>query len=187
LAENAGIDFDPPKHAYPHFYYLDDLSSGVFDISGERVRQFLDYAVTCDISTLMPDEIHCTRLVTPRGEIDGALACIDNGHYRLTVPPEQAGLAAAWLRDLSDGYVALDEYHTVEAVQRKLPGPVLVQESASAPDPLPSPSAIHKPYFIGARPDSANPLPLFVWQDQEVPLRRTPVNELHSVVYVGGR
>ena len=50
LAKKAGIDFTYEQSSYPHFYYIDDKAkSGVFEISGQRVRQMLDYAssVTC--------------------------------------------------------------------------------------------------------------------------------------------
>src|SRR5512147_2377646 len=49
LAEKAGIDFKYKKSGYPHFYYIDDKikakDNAVFELSGARVRQVLDYAV----------------------------------------------------------------------------------------------------------------------------------------------
>src|SRR5512134_168007 len=53
LAAKAGIDFKYKEHAYPHFYYIDDKSeSGVFKLSGRRVRQMLDYSTSNDLSVL---------------------------------------------------------------------------------------------------------------------------------------
>src|SRR5215216_7604505 len=53
LAEKAGIDFEYKDSKYPHFYYIDDTSkSGVFELSGDRVRQVLDYAVSADMTAL---------------------------------------------------------------------------------------------------------------------------------------
>src|SRR3990172_4852275 len=47
LSASSGIDFKPTKNGYPHFYYIDDkAASGVFELSGGRVRQVLDYAVS---------------------------------------------------------------------------------------------------------------------------------------------
>ncbi len=46
LAEKAGVDFKVKPSGYPHFFFIDDKStSGVFELSGSRVRQMLDYAV----------------------------------------------------------------------------------------------------------------------------------------------
>ena len=58
LAMEAGIDFEPTMHAYPHFYYIDDqATTGVFDLAGTRLRQFLDYAVSSDLSALQAGQI----------------------------------------------------------------------------------------------------------------------------------
>ena len=64
LATAAGIDFKFEKSGYPHFYYIDDKStSGVFEFSGQRVRQVLDYAASSDLSVLKKGksarDIHC--------------------------------------------------------------------------------------------------------------------------------
>jgi glycine hydroxymethyltransferase len=102
-------------------------------------------------------------------------------HFRLSVAPQQSGLAATWLRDLSDGYI----YFGADLL-RKLPGPVQVQDSSAATVPLPSgEKTAPKPYFIGAEPDPANPLPSFEWQEKSAPLRRTPVYDVHKLL--GGR
>ena len=40
LAAEAGIDFKPAKHGYPHFHYIDDrIPGGVLEIGGRRARQ----------------------------------------------------------------------------------------------------------------------------------------------------
>ena len=187
LAEKAGIDFEPTQHGYPHFYYLDDepASDGwvAFDLLGERVRQFLDYAVSCDVDAIKPGESLATCLFTPQGSVEGALARVSDGEFRLSVPSLQAGLAAAWLRDLSDGYVGFDGDPS-----RKLPGPVVVRQSGAASvkksyqaEPGWSPSrGVGKPYFIGMPDGMGEALPKFEWQDEEGALRRTPIYELHK-------
>ncbi len=52
LAEEAGIDFKYKKSDYPHFYYIDDKvkarDAAVFELSGPRVRQVLDYATSSE-------------------------------------------------------------------------------------------------------------------------------------------
>jgi glycine hydroxymethyltransferase len=142
LAEEAGIDFEPAQHGYPHFYYLDDVpkSTGgrpsaptvAYDLSGERLRQFLDYVVSSDLSALRPGESQATRLVTPKGEIAATLTCMDATHYRLSVPTEKAALAAAWLRDLSDGYVSFNLDGKPDYSSRRAPGPIVVMLSTDS-------------------------------------------------------
>ncbi len=187
LAENAGIDFEPTKHTYPHFYYLDDQQEDqgwvVYDLSGERLRQFLDSAVSCDLDQLAAGESLGTCIYTPKGTVDGALTCVSPNAYRLSVPAVQAGLAAAWLRDLSDGYVAFDD-----DVLRKISGPVVVKRASAAPvemlcndEPAQSPGrGGSKPYFIGMAGGEGDALPEFEWQEKESPLRRTPLYDVHK-------
>jgi glycine hydroxymethyltransferase len=184
LAESAGIDFEPPMHGYPHFYYIDDYravedQAFAFEIEGERVRPYLNFAFSSDVEALKPGDSQPTRLFTAEGEVDGTLTCLDTYEYRLTVPGESAGLAAAWLRDLSDGYIQFDE-----DLDRKIPGPVSVSEAAEtatlhAPG---EPVSVYKPYFIGrpATGPAAEPLHEFNWEEAEGKLRRTPVYEVHK-------
>lgn len=181
LASVAGRDGDACCHGYPNFYFLDDPVSDVLELRGERVRQFLDFALTCDIATLATGKSSGTSLHTPQGAIDGTLTCVTPYVFHLSLPPAQSALAAAWLRDLSDGYVAFDG-----DVLRKLPGPVQVLDSNAAAIPIPSDERVAaKPYFIGTRTDPLDPLPTFQWQSQPAPLRRTPVYEIHK--QLGGR
>jgi len=184
LAESAGIDFEPTVHAYPHFYYVDDYQSAegqpvAFEIEGERVRPYLNFAFSSDVEALKPGDSQPTRLFTDGGEVDGTLTCLDGYEYRLTVPGQRAGLAAAWLRDLSDGYIKFDE-----DLDRKMPGPVSVSEAAEtaalhAPG---EPVSVYKPYFIGgpATGPAAEPLPEFNWEEVEGELRRTPLYGVHK-------
>jgi glycine hydroxymethyltransferase len=80
LAESAGIDFEPTHHGYPHFYYIDDhATSGVFDLTGERVRQVLDYTVCADLSALKAGESAPFCLHTPKGPVKGSLTCLRLG------------------------------------------------------------------------------------------------------------
>jgi glycine hydroxymethyltransferase len=68
LSESAGIDFKVEKSGYPHFYYIDDKSkSGVFELSGQRARQVLDYAVSCDMSLLKKGKSLAGTISTPAG------------------------------------------------------------------------------------------------------------------------
>jgi glycine hydroxymethyltransferase len=182
LAETAGIDFEPTQHSYPHFYYIDESYTGdqaVFDLVGTNALVFANYAFTSDVEALAAGESQKTCLVTPQGTIEGTLTCVDQTTYRLALPSEKAGLAAAWLRSLSDGYVRFDPDLT-----RRMPGPVLVfQSNEAAPSANGTePVSARKPYFIGMQEieSSGDPLPAFTWEEKETAeLRRTSLNETH--------
>jgi glycine hydroxymethyltransferase len=187
LAQAAGIDFEPTMHGYPHFYYIDDqTTTGVFDLSGRRVRQFLDYVVSSDLSALQQGQSQATRLVTPRGEISGTLTCIDAGAYRLSVSLEQAGLAATWLRDLSDGYVSFNLNGKPDYSPRRLSGPIVVAESSKdsvTNSHIKTDKSAHaeKPWFIGISGEGkGKALPDFKWHETDAPLRQTPLYEIHK-------
>lgn len=184
LASQAGLDFEPTQHGYPHFYYLDDkpkvANAGdthvAYRIYGEKVRAFLNFALTSDVEALQAGESQATRLVTPRGEVDGVLTCLAPTEFRLALPRTQAGLAAAWLRDLSDGYVFVDD-----DVQRKLPGPVYISETPLESLPkVEEPAAFPaKAYCIGYYGEAGDTLPPFTFQPSEGELRRTPLFNVH--------
>lgn len=186
LAESAGKDYEPTRHGYPHFYYLDDYDrvnsqSVTFELSGEGIRQFLNYVLTSEVELLQPGESQPTKIITPNGEVNGNLICVEHYLYRLELPAgRSAGLAVAWLRALSDGYVSFDEDYL-----RKIPGVVWVQETSHMDKHTPMGDAINerKPYFIGSEDFVASPrlesLPEFTWTERELPIRRTPLAELH--------
>lgn len=197
LADQAGLDYTTSQHGYPHFYFIDDRHSAnqgdsgwvAYDVSGPRAAQFLDYSVSLEVSTLKPGDTAGFCMVTAKGTVEGALTCVSAASYRMSVPAFQSGLAAAWLRDLSDGFVAFDE-----DVERKLPGPVVVRESSQPAvmksckeEPaLSSWQGGDKPYFIG-RPgltgifsEQGEALPEFEWQEMDSSLRRTPVYDVHK-------
>jgi glycine hydroxymethyltransferase len=162
LALSAGIDFKASQHGYPHFYYLDDKAGNgdwsVLELSGERVRLFLSEALTSDIEALKAGESQPTRLYTPDGVIDASLSCIGVYQFRLTIPAAKQGVVTAWLRDLSDGYVAFDQ-----DVLKKLPGLTVVEVSKAEPIPLMEGEVIApKPYFIGMEMGTGEPLPKFL-------------------------
>jgi glycine hydroxymethyltransferase len=195
LAEKSGIDPKPEMHGYPHFFYLDDQpqeKSGwvAYDLRGERLRQFLDYAICAEISGLAVGGSLPTCLNTPQGSVEGTLTCLSEYNFRLSVPSERAPLVAAWLRDLSDGFVTFDDQDRQGfALLRKLPGPIVVAESSAEPVQMrcsdqPEHSArccASKPYMIGASDRKDTALPPFHWQDpEEAPLKRTPIYEVHK-------
>jgi glycine hydroxymethyltransferase len=189
LALGAGMDFEPDQHGYPHFYYIDDkTTTGVFDLQGPRVRQFLDYAVSSDLARLKPGSVGATSLTLPGGSMEGALKCEASDHYLLSIPAKQAARAATWLRDLSDGYVSFNLDGEPDFSQKRMPGPIIVRASeAKHPKVSGEPLSAEKPWFIGqpawsGKGPAASPTvkPPFLWNEKEGELRRTPLYEVHK-------
>lgn len=184
LANNAGTqEHSQHEHGYPHFYYLDtDTSNGAewdaLDLVGEHVRKFINFVLGSDAEALSAGDTQPTRLHLPQDSIDGFLHCLSAYEFRLTLPAKKTALVAAWLRDLSDGYVAFDG-----DLVRKIPGPVIVMDATARPEPVVEgePDAQAKPYYIGKPAGSGKPLPEFTWNESESEeLRRTPIFELHK-------
>jgi glycine hydroxymethyltransferase len=180
LAESAGVDFKPSHHGYPHFYYIDDkVKQGnwsVLDLSGERSRLFLSQVLTSDVEALKPGESQPTRVNTPDGPVDGVLTCIGVYHFRLTFPAARHGLVTAWLRDLSDGYVAFDQ-----DVLMRIPGLTVVKDSNAEPAGVMQGEVLApKPYYIGMDSGTGEALPRFTWEEKEGALKHTPIYETHK-------
>jgi glycine hydroxymethyltransferase len=186
LALKAGMDFDPSVHGYPHFYYLDDEREGKWlslELGGERIGEFLNFALSSDVETLLPGQSQATRIYTPQSEVNGFLTREEMYKFRLDLPGEESSLVSCWLRDLSDGFIAFDD-----DVLRRMPGPIWVKDSKSHTPDIAQREVItsDKPYFIGMSlhiPESVlngKPLPRFIWEEKERALRRTPVYETHK-------
>jgi len=182
LAHKAGIDFIPGSHGYPHFYYQDDKYEGertVFDLGGKRIRQFLNGALSSDIEALSDGQSQATLVVTPEKTIPGTLTCKNPLAFHLSVPSSDAGLVATWLRDLSDGYVKVDE-----DLLKKVTGPVWVKESTdlAISQVVGDGVSKHKPYYVGIgnADSSLEPLPEFIWEDLTPTLKQTPIYDYHN-------
>ena len=180
----ACIECESGQHGYPHFYYLDDpykTSHVVFHLKGERIRQFLCYAVSSDIEALGVGECQSTKIFTPQGIVNASLTCDSPTEFRLQVGASNAGLASSWLRALSDGFVAFGT-----DTLRKLPGPVIVAETSSTFTPTIQTEEINteKVFFVGMeaqqKREQPQPKPEFKWDGTEGSLQRTPIYELHK-------
>ena len=181
LATAAGIDFKYEKSKYPHFYYIDDKSkSSVFEISGERVRQVLDYASSADLSALKKGKSVATTIATPHplkgagGIIKCVLTCENASTYQLEVPYAKAGVVGTWLRDLSDGYMSFNLNGEKDFSASRMPGPFIVKDVKKKnvqPNALPLRRrgvSMEKPWFIGIDSTSEKEaLPSFKWKDGE--------------------
>ena len=183
LLASLGFEAEADDSGYPHYYTINDPPANdreriVFDIAGERVRPFLNIALTSDIEDLTLGDSQPTRMITPEGDVDGTLTCVSTSEYRLTVAGEKASLSAAWLRALSDGYIKIDD-----DVLKKPIGPVGVQESDAEPSPIEDGDPIGKvkPYFIGIDQvdlTAGEALPPFTWDEPEHP--ETKYTALHA-------
>ena len=186
LTRTAGLDFEPASHGYPHFYYLDDkATTGVYELIGNGVRQFLNFTVTSDLSALKHGGSQPTKVITPVGEVAGTLTCMDWDQFRLSISSAGANLAATWLRDLSDSYTSFNLDGTPDGTPRRMPGPILVVESlvgAQHPAPvLGDPVSDTKPCFIGVTGSgTGEKRPDFKWTPPAETLRRTPLYDVHK-------
>jgi glycine hydroxymethyltransferase len=188
LAESAGIDFKPTKNGYPHFYYIDDKSTtGVYELSGQRIRQVLDFAVSSDLSALKKGKTQVTSIATPKGVIKGLLKNVDNNTYQLQVPVKNASAVATWLRDLSDGYTSFNVDGTKDFSAKRMPGAFVVNEvKAKLSATVPPLQGGVKPWFVGVNPQlKGEALPPFEWNEAEGELKKTALNQVHRDL--GGR
>jgi glycine hydroxymethyltransferase len=189
LAKNAGIDYEYEKSKYPHFYYLDDTSkSGAFELSGERVRQVLDYATSADLSALKKGKSVTTSIATPRGIVRCVLTCQRPDRYQLEVPLTKIGVVGTWLRDLSDGYVSLNLNGEKDFSAARMPGPFVVDDVKKKnlkPGVLPQRrrgAVADKPYYVGVRTIvEKEALPPFEWTEPaDPPVKFTALHDTHK-------
>jgi glycine hydroxymethyltransferase len=185
LAEAAGIDFKPTQHGYPHFYYSDDKPKSKaawvgLEISGEQATTLLNIVLQTDIDSLSLGETRPTMLSISKATFKASIKVLGANHYLLAVPRAKFGLAAEWLRALSDGYVTIDEGD----LQRKAPGPVVVTESRlKVAASKGKAHAAPKPFAIGASPATGKTLPDYKWEAPSgAVIRRTPLYETHAAL-----
>jgi len=192
LASAAGIDFKFKKSGYPHFYFVDDKSTtGVFELSGQRVRQVLDYAVSCDMSLLKKGKSLVGTITTPKNAFRCVVTCVDANTYQIEVPPAKAGIVSTWLRDLSDGYMSFNLDGKKDFDAKRMPGPFVVTDVKKKdirPSVLVTGKAVNvdKPFYIGISSEvKQEALPSFGWNEVEGELKKTRMNQTHRDL--GGR
>jgi len=183
------------KTGYPSFYFIDDKSQyaashltsreteskvnlATIELSGENIRQFINYAFSANLDDLSIGQACSTCLKTHVEPVEGKLVEISPYIFHFICSASQYGLAATWLRDLSDGYVAFDV-----DVYRRLPGPLTIIEKVTSTTDFPSNECNSdlKPFFIGMEATPKPTLPKFGWIENEAaPICRTPLFEDHQ-------
>jgi glycine hydroxymethyltransferase len=184
LVEKAGSDLSPQKKSgYPFFYFINDQPAAqtdwvALDIRGDHLDTFISYVFSSANQELKDGSSQPSVLHTPKGKIQGFLSRIRKDLYRFSIKKESFGLAATFLRDLSDGYVAFDE-----DLPRRIPGPIIIEESASSAVTKSEGEAVdaEKPYFIGKTLTAGAALPEYKWVEKETDeLFHTPLYEIHK-------
>ncbi len=185
IAERAAADLTVEKHGYPFFYFHDDYESTQqksvsFTIQGKQVRQFLNYALAEDIEGLNENESMRVTFYVEEKSAHGMLGYLgEEKGYCLTLPSSDAGLAANWLRALSDGFVYFDQ-----DLLKKLPGPIIIRETAEVGEMKEVSPTAHssKPFYIHSPSTTADRKALseFQWSEKQgTPLKRTCLYEEH--------
>lgn len=185
LTSKAGADVATGNNGYPHFYYIDDIPASksewvALDINGEHVLHFVNYAFSTALDDIKAGDNVPAKLSTPEKEVEGFITFIQTGKFRFSLKRADFGLAATFLRDLSDGYVAFDN-----DLPRRIPGPVVIAESSELAITKTAGNAVssEKPYFIGQKPSGGITLPEFVWEEKETTkLYQTPLYETHKAM-----
>ncbi|MBP7686990.1 MAG: serine hydroxymethyltransferase [Thermoflexales bacterium] len=188
LTANA-VDMQAEMSGYPHYWSLNDAypnATVVFDVAGAKVRSFLQATTTNDVDALNDGDTQATFILEKNGQIMSAATLTRRSarSFQLALPGANAARVAAWLRDLSDGYIAFDADPLM-----KLAGPISVKYNAEAkaagklPAKLEDAVAAHKAYFIGLQGVTlaGAALPQFTWtEDHNAPIQKTTLNETHK-------
>lgn len=190
LAQRMGADGAVSVHGYPHFYYLDDevethLPYTIIEVSGSRAARALQLLTTSDVLALKPGESQRTVIPTPQEGVAATLTLVGESAVRLHVQTEHAVLVQTWLRDVVEGYIAIDP----DVLEVTVPGPLVVTVAGGA-ETLPD---AHDPLYDHSKPFWANPqgvardvlpaLPDWTWTEpDDAPMKRTALYDTHKAL-----
>jgi len=187
LADEAGVDFEPPCSGYPHHCLVPELRErqgevGLIELEGNGAASFVEKITPVDLDDLGDDEWRQIALLDadgcPLSQVHIQRVGFSYNRYRMLAPSEDVQSVIAWLRHLSDGYVLFDH----ELIEAKLPGPVVVRDLGPGDELLGGrqPSEVEadssevsdKPYYIGLtaegyREPEGEPRPNFDWSPFE--------------------
>jgi glycine hydroxymethyltransferase len=184
IAVEAGMDFEPASHGYPHFYYRDDpipkSPFAVLELEGDRAQEFLRWVSSARPADLKPGGAVHAVLGTPEKNVGTVIHRPAKGSaWQLTVASKDVNLVLTWLRDLSDGYVAVDPTDP----HKKIPGPVVVRlagEAQSMPEAKKKADGLDKPWYLGISDQQGEALPDLEWvEPDEAESRKTALHSTH--------
>jgi glycine hydroxymethyltransferase len=184
------VDYeDLDESGYPYFYFSDDFLDKkpnewiTFEINGKNTLSTLQWVLPIDVSNLSKTKVIATSLFVKNNSIECLIQKRTNDSYLIAFLAKDAGIAAAWLQDLSDGFISFD----VDLL-RTIPGPFALKSSeiklhdsdnqtAANPDE-------YKPFYIGmdTSPNAKiSALKSFVWESNPSPeLKRTNLYNIHQ-------
>jgi glycine hydroxymethyltransferase len=182
IAIKAGMDFEPSSHSYPHFYYMDDpvpeSPFAILEVEGDRAQELLRWVSNARPADLKPGAAVRAELGTLEKNVDTVIQRPSKGSaWQLTVASEDVNLVLTWLRDLSDGYVAIDPADPY----KKAPGPVVIRLSGEAqamPETKKKADGLDKPWYPGMSDQQGEALPDLEWV--EPPEGEPRTTALHS-------
>ena len=191
LTGNIGIDTQAKEDRYPHFTDSSDIYPEgwyTLTIHGDKAQDFLNIALTSDVTSLTANAQQPTNLLEIDGRVmaSGVLEMVEANHYALHVNGNTARVAA-WLRALSDGFALADS----KDVSVTLAGHVDIRDGGKTSKALKVDEAAgysKKTYFVGQNGDkfvhhATGELPEFVWNEVESDtLRSTPLTDLHKTL-----
>jgi glycine hydroxymethyltransferase len=189
LSEKALSTNEYEKRGYPYFCFTDDYDVRgsetwiAFEISGNDISEVMNYCFVDEIEQLPINQAFHSSVFINQIEFACLIEKMSEGRFHIAVEANHAGLFAAWLRDLSDGYIRFDD-----DVRIRIPGPFSVKEienqfTAEVPKIMKAPT---KPYFIGitktAKP-TLPPLTSFTWAEpmDNFELKRTALFDWHKI------
>jgi len=187
ISEKYSSNSDITKSDYPYFSFSDDFSTEekekviTFTLTGEKIRQVINFLLPIGNEKMPSNTCTQTKIYLDGNQEDCIFSIIDEQTYQLGFKAKIAGKAAAWLRDLSDGFVYFDK-----DLERRIPGPfmVMISEPKFKPSLNIETAESEKPFSIGLSSENMlstkPPLPSFEMQlPSDEKLHRTPLYEWH--------
>ena len=184
LTLDTGNDAESSVSGYPHFYYLDDPLPEepytVIELEGKATDDLLRWVTSARPCEMGKGEVVDIQLALDKGTVGALLERTEEAvTWHLIIETKDAGRALAWLRDLSDGYVTVDDEDQI----KKLPGPVVVCLGGGLkerPKAKFEADGADKPWHLGLQVMTGDPLSSFTWDEPETEeIRATALNKTH--------
>jgi len=199
---------DPTVHAGQPLSTTEDSPWTILRMYGGRIRALLNETTPSDLLSLQPGDSLHTFVFDEAGTLisEVVIGMLKEDDFLILAPSETGDIVRQWLSGLADGYIVFDE----DDVFRKVQGPAVVEVLTEADVPSagrewltipvlgqsnglsindvyarsPERFDLEKPYFVAQSklkfpaetPDRA----VWMWEDSEEELRRTPLYEAHS-------